>query len=224
MTSQRPHERPLAKMAREKSSRAGYFGLRLTPQGRLVWYADDDAPSLNEAAATRLGDAFAQGNGQGLLQLGAGEVGAGIAAGARLVAWIRGAIRVGFVPAGRFTAGRSGARRWRPRRAGARGADDDGGGIPVARRAARPVEGAGTGGCRIARGRRHRPPDLPEAPQPGLEPGGARALQPGREPPRCGGAVRLHGDLHDPAFGAGPGSASSARPSPARLCRRGKPR
>ena len=53
----------------------GQFSLRLTPQGRLVWSADDDAPSLDPATANRLSDAFAKGSGQGLLQLGAGEVG-----------------------------------------------------------------------------------------------------------------------------------------------------
>ena len=87
MTSQQAHERPLAEMARENLSRAGHFGLRLTPHGRLVWHTDDDAPSLNEAAATRLGDAFAQGNGQGLLQLGAGEVGQELPP---VLAWWRG--------------------------------------------------------------------------------------------------------------------------------------
>ena len=145
MTSQRAHERPLAETARGNSSRAGHFGLRLTPHGRLVWHADDDAAGLNEAAAIRLGDAFARGDGQGLLQLGAGELGQALPP---VLAWwrrIRGAIRVGFVPAGCCTAGRSGARRRRPRWAGARGADNDGGGIPVARRAARPVAGTGTG-------------------------------------------------------------------------------
>ena len=78
MISQRAHER---------SSRAGHFGLRLTPQSRLVWHADDDAPSLNETAAMRLGDAFAQGNGQGLLQLGGGEVGQALPP---VLAWWRG--------------------------------------------------------------------------------------------------------------------------------------
>ena len=60
---------------RGASSLPDQFSLRLTPQGRLVWSADDDAPSLDRATANRLGDAFAQGSGQGLLQLGAGEVG-----------------------------------------------------------------------------------------------------------------------------------------------------
>ena len=60
---------------RGASSQPDQFSLRLTPQGRLVWRADDDAPSLDPATANRLGEAFAQGSGQGLLLLGAGEVG-----------------------------------------------------------------------------------------------------------------------------------------------------
>lgn len=87
MTSKRTHERPLAEMVREDSSRAGHFGLRLTPQGHLVWHADNDAPGLNGAAAMRLNNAFAQGNGQGLLQLGAGEVGQALPP---VLAWWRG--------------------------------------------------------------------------------------------------------------------------------------
>ena len=51
------------------------LGLRLTPHGRLVLEAADDAPLLEERVAARLTEAFAEGSGQGLLQLGAGEVG-----------------------------------------------------------------------------------------------------------------------------------------------------
>ncbi len=51
------------------------LGLRLTPHGRLVAQADDDAPDFDARTATRLADAFARGSGHGLLQLGAGEVG-----------------------------------------------------------------------------------------------------------------------------------------------------
>jgi hypothetical protein len=51
------------------------LGLRLTPQGHLVCEAADGAPDMDEAAAARLGEAFARGSGQGLLRLGAGEVG-----------------------------------------------------------------------------------------------------------------------------------------------------
>jgi superfamily II DNA or RNA helicase len=50
------------------------LGLRLTPQGRLVAEARDDAPEIDAAAAIRLTEAFAQGVGYGLLQLGAAEV------------------------------------------------------------------------------------------------------------------------------------------------------
>jgi len=51
------------------------LGLRLTPHGRLVAEATDDAPVLDNRSASRLTDAFARGSGHGLLQLGAGEVG-----------------------------------------------------------------------------------------------------------------------------------------------------
>src|SRR5271165_6170085 len=51
------------------------LGLRLTPSGHLVTEPADDAAELDHATATRLAEAFARGSGQGLLQLGAGEVG-----------------------------------------------------------------------------------------------------------------------------------------------------
>ena len=51
------------------------LGLRLTPHGRLVAEAADEAPELDHRTAARLADAFARGSGHGLLQLGAGEVG-----------------------------------------------------------------------------------------------------------------------------------------------------
>lgn len=47
----------------------------LTPHGHLLLAADADAPPLPAALAQRLQDAFAKGSGQGLLQLGAAEVG-----------------------------------------------------------------------------------------------------------------------------------------------------
>ena len=50
-------------------------GLRLTPHGRLVLEADDDAPILDDGVAERLTKAFGNGSGPGLMQLGAGEVG-----------------------------------------------------------------------------------------------------------------------------------------------------
>jgi len=51
------------------------LGLRLTPHGRLLLEPAEDAPALDETIAARLADAFAQGTGPGLVQLGAGEVG-----------------------------------------------------------------------------------------------------------------------------------------------------
>ena len=49
--------------------------LRLTPHGHLLCEPSTDMPGLDEAVATRLGEAFARGSGDGLLRLGAGEVG-----------------------------------------------------------------------------------------------------------------------------------------------------
>src|SRR5215213_655458 len=51
------------------------LGLRLTPHGRLLCEPVADATGLDEGVATRLGEAFAHGSGDGLLRLGAGEVG-----------------------------------------------------------------------------------------------------------------------------------------------------
>ena len=81
--SQRPQQAPEGAAA-ARGERAGKatseifslrLGLRLTPQGHLLCEAADDAPDMDEAAAARLGEAFARGSGQGLLRLGAGEVG-----------------------------------------------------------------------------------------------------------------------------------------------------
>lgn len=48
----------------------------LTPHGRLRLVASDDAPELDPTLARRLADAFEQGSGSGLLQLGGAEIGA----------------------------------------------------------------------------------------------------------------------------------------------------
>jgi len=49
--------------------------LRLTPHGHLVVEEASDALPMDQATTARIGKAFAQGTGHGLLQLGAGEVG-----------------------------------------------------------------------------------------------------------------------------------------------------
>ncbi|MGI9485475.1 MAG: DEAD/DEAH box helicase, partial [Geminicoccaceae bacterium] len=49
--------------------------LRLTPHGHLSLEESDEAPILEEKVAARLVEAFEQGAGYGLLQLGAGEIG-----------------------------------------------------------------------------------------------------------------------------------------------------
>ncbi len=50
------------------------FQLRLTPHGRPLLEAAEDAPTLERAVAMRLADAFGRGAGYGLLQLRAGEI------------------------------------------------------------------------------------------------------------------------------------------------------
>jgi superfamily II DNA or RNA helicase len=49
--------------------------LRLTPHAHLVFEDSADAPALDTRVAARLADAFSRGSGEGLLRLGAGEVG-----------------------------------------------------------------------------------------------------------------------------------------------------
>jgi superfamily II DNA or RNA helicase len=61
--------------------------LRLTPHGHLVLEEAPDAPDLDERVASRIAAAFASGGGDGLLQLGAGEVGHALPT---LFAWWRG--------------------------------------------------------------------------------------------------------------------------------------
>ena len=61
--------------------------LRLTPQGRLVWDESGQKAGLDAALAARLRDAFGRGPGEGLLQLGAGEIGRGLPP---ALAWWRG--------------------------------------------------------------------------------------------------------------------------------------
>jgi hypothetical protein len=51
------------------------FGLRLTPQGHLLIEEQDDAPEIDAQVCARLTEAFARGTGDGLVRLGAGEVG-----------------------------------------------------------------------------------------------------------------------------------------------------
>ena len=52
-----------------------HVNLRLTPHGHLVLEHSADAAELDERTASRLTEAFARGPGQGLLRLGAGELG-----------------------------------------------------------------------------------------------------------------------------------------------------
>ena len=52
-----------------------HVNLRLTPHGHLVLAEYPDAAELDDRVASRLAEAFAQGSGQGLLRLGAAELG-----------------------------------------------------------------------------------------------------------------------------------------------------
>ncbi|MGH7117569.1 MAG: DEAD/DEAH box helicase [Acetobacteraceae bacterium] len=51
------------------------LGLRLTPHGRLILEAQDDLAEIDPETSARLTEAFAQGVGHGLVQLGAAQVG-----------------------------------------------------------------------------------------------------------------------------------------------------
>ena len=59
----------------EAASSIPSLGLRLTPHGRLLLEAAEDAPILDSNVAARLSEAFGRGPGHGLVQLGAGEIG-----------------------------------------------------------------------------------------------------------------------------------------------------
>src|ERR1700704_6579431 len=48
--------------------------LRLTPHAHLIFEEASEAPELDARVAARLAEAFSRGSGEGLLQLGAGEV------------------------------------------------------------------------------------------------------------------------------------------------------
>ncbi|CAH2605475.1 protein of unknown function (plasmid) [Rhodovastum atsumiense] len=164
------------------------LGLRLTPQGHLLCEPAKDAPPMDAVVATRLEAAFVQSAGSGLLQLGAGEVGRALPSGFRLVARFRDTLRNHFVPAiswrdGAGIARHPGTARSRACHAGAHGSDDAGIGVPDRRWAAQSVGRDGAGNHNCPRQQRHRPAGLPQAVEPGLEPGRPCAFQPRRKPP-----------------------------------------
>ncbi len=68
------HSPPMTTSASAATTTAGLTPV-LTPHGRLLLAAAEDAAALPSDQARRLQDAFARGAGHGLLQLGAGEVG-----------------------------------------------------------------------------------------------------------------------------------------------------
>ncbi len=172
--------------------RAVPISLRLTPHGHLI-AEGADAPEIAGASslAARLGEAFAQGTGHGLLAPRRGRGRPAPATNPRLVARLRSPLRDGTLPARRRRDGRglglssprrSGARRGGPRHCGADSPDDDRRRIPHAGGAAGALGRDRPGGGCLPRCRRHRPAELPEGAQPGLEPGRPRAFQPGGEP------------------------------------------
>ena len=197
--------------------------LRLTPHGHLVLEDAADAPELDERIASRLADAFSRGSGHGLLRLGAGEVGQALPP---VFLWWRGfATRYvgGVVPAtiARKIAAPTEAELaslvlTAPMMAGAEYLTPD-----VLRTLWREIAAALAD---VARRGENRPAELPQGPEPRLEPGRPRALQPGREPQRRRCAVRLPRHLHDPALRPGARAARAAGPGAARIRRRGQPR
>ena len=64
--------------------------LRLTPHAHLIFEDASDAPELDARVAARLAEAFSRGSGEGLLRLGAGEVGQALPP---LFLWWRGGLR-----------------------------------------------------------------------------------------------------------------------------------
>ncbi len=198
----------------------------LTPHGVLTLGQTGEPLTLEPERGARLEQAFARGSGHGLLCLGADEVGTGSAAGAVVLARARGALRDRAVRASRYRRGRH-ASRLCPVPAD--------GELDRMAAAVPPMTGAeyltaavladlwhamdAAFDAELARSQALRA-GVPQEPSSGLEPGRARAFQPGREPEGRGRAVRVSGDLHDPAFGAGQGPASAARQGPAGICRR----
>ena len=207
------------------------LGLRVTPHGHLVCAPQDEAPSVDEAIAARLAEAFTRGSGHGLLRLGAAEVGQALPP---VFAWWRGFAARYVTALCLYGAGRRRLSRDRPEvpaptetelaelvltepmMAGAEYLTPD-----VLRAL---WDGDRAGGIASLAATGGRSAGLPQGPEPGLEPGRPRAFQSGREPPRRRSAVRVHGDLHDAALGAGQGAASAAGPGAARIRRRGEPR
>ena len=192
----------------------------LTPHGRLLLAESDDAPALPPELSQRLQEAFARGSGHGLLQLGAGEVGTALPPvfgywrelGTRYVTAV---CTLPDVDDGRALAPIPPL----PTQA-----------LDSLTSSAPPMTGAEylTALCSTRCGtrstRRSAPelsesrdvgPGVPQAQEPGVEPGRPRPLQSRREPEGRRGAVRVSGDLHDAAVGAREGPAPAARPGAA---------
>ena len=196
--------------------------LRLTPHAHLVFEDSSDAPELDARVAARLAEAFSRGSGEGLLRLGAGEVGQACrrsscgGADLRRATWPRLCLQSSAEVAAPTDS--------RTRVPGVDGADDAGGGIPDDGRAAHAVAGDRRGAGGVACRGKNRPAELPQGAESRLEPGRSRALQPGGEPPRRRSTVRLPRHLHDPALRPGARAARAARPGAARIRRRGQSR
>ena len=83
----------LVSRPKEIATNASRLTLRLTPQGHLLLEVAEDAPALDDKAATRITEAFARGAGHGLMRLGAGEVGRALPPVFAWVARVRRALR-----------------------------------------------------------------------------------------------------------------------------------
>ena len=199
---------------------AARLRLRLTPHGRLVCEPAEEAPDLDAGVAARLGAAFAQGGGPGLLRLGAAEVGQALPP---IFVWWRG-FAARYVAALCLPRGRRGHRTHVPDVPPP--TDGELASLVLTAPMMRGAEYLTADVLRAlwaeTRSSAWRSPrrqagtslqSLLKAHEPGLEPGRTRALQPGREPPRRRGAVRLPGHLHHPAVrpGAARSTCRSAR-------------
>ena len=201
----------------------------LTPHGSLTLRHTEDAVPLDPERGARLEHAFARGAGHGLLWLGANEVGAALPPvlsywrelGTRYVTAVCAlpGIADGVAKPRSPAAGRRHARR----HGGSRSADGRRR-IRHRRRAGRSVAGHRRGFRRRTSRGRGLGSGILETTASGLEPGRARAFQPGGKPQGRGSAVCVPGHLHHQALGVGQGPASAARQGTAGICRRAQSR
>ena len=202
-----------------------HASLRLTPHGHLVLKTPADAAELDERTASRLTEAFARGSGQGLLRLGAGELGPGAAAAVPVVARlcrplcrraVPAIIRQRCPDAPPSEADLASLVLTAPMMTGAEYLTTD-----VLRALWQEIAAALAASLAAAK------TDLQSFLK-GLNPAWNLVgrvhfnLAENRARRRC--TVRVSRHLHDAALGAGAGAARAARPGAARICRRGQSR